>query len=79
MRAEITECAVLTVVDNAVRAGRPDLARGVHRSVQPLERAIRSWLAGWNGHPRPFVWTKTADDILDKVAAYCRRISDSGH
>ncbi|MDH6122514.1 hypothetical protein ABH930_006740, partial [Kitasatospora sp. GAS204A] len=29
--------------------------------------------------PRPFVWTKTADEILDKVAAYCRRISDSGH
>jgi hypothetical protein len=30
-------------------------------------------------HPRPFVWTKTADEILDKVAAYCQRISDSGH
>ncbi|WP_189600797.1 transposase, partial [Streptomyces lateritius] len=55
------------------------LKRGVHRSVQALERDIRSWLADWNEHPRPFVWTKTADEILDKVAAYCRRISDSGH
>ena len=55
------------------------LKRGVHRSVQALERDIRSWLADWNDHPRPFVWTKTADEILDKVAAYCRRISDSGH
>ncbi|WP_099055352.1 IS630 family transposase [Streptomyces vietnamensis] len=55
------------------------LRRGVHRSVQALERDIRAWLADWNEHPRPFVWTKTADDILDKVAAYCRRISDSGH
>ncbi|MGA5519330.1 IS630 family transposase [Streptomyces pseudogriseolus] len=55
------------------------LRRGVHRSVQALERDIRSWLADWNEHPRPFVWTKTADEILDKVAAYCRRISDSGH
>ncbi|MCX5390761.1 IS630 family transposase [Streptomyces sp. NBC_00094] len=55
------------------------LRRGVHRSVQALERDIRSWLAEWNDHPRPFVWTKTADEILDKVAAYCRRISDSGH
>ncbi|GGP58090.1 hypothetical protein GCM10010247_33540 [Streptomyces calvus] len=53
--------------------------RGVHRSVQALERDIRSWLADWNDHPRPFVWTKTADEILDKVAAYCRQISDSGH
>ncbi|MDX3088988.1 IS630 family transposase, partial [Streptomyces sp. ME02-6978a] len=43
------------------------------------ERDIRGWLADWNEHPRPFVWTKTADEILDKVAAYCRRISDSGH
>ncbi|MFE2322758.1 IS630 family transposase [Streptomyces sp. NPDC059385] len=33
----------------------------------------------WNEHPRPFVWTKTADEILDKVAVYCHRISDSGH
>ncbi|CAL9669754.1 hypothetical protein ACI3K5_32955 [Streptomyces sp. MPA0124] len=43
------------------------------------ERDIRTWLADWNEHPRPFVWTKSADEILDKVAAYCRRISDSGH
>lgn len=55
------------------------LKRGVHRSVQALERDIRNWLADWNEHPRPFVWTKTADEILDKVAACCRRISDSGH
>lgn len=55
------------------------LKRGVHRSVQALERDIRSWLADWNDHPRPFIWTKTADEILAKVAAYCRRISDSGH
>jgi transposase/transcriptional regulator with XRE-family HTH domain len=52
---------------------------GVHRSVQVLEHDIRAWLADWNEHPRPFVWTKTADEILDRVAAYCRRISDSGH
>ncbi|MFE2654566.1 IS630 family transposase, partial [Streptomyces sp. NPDC059346] len=40
--------------------------------VQALERDIRAWLTDWNEHPRPFVWTKTADEILDKVAAYCR-------
>lgn len=55
------------------------LKRGVHRSVQALERDIRSWLTDWNEQPRPFVWTKTADEILEKVAAYCHRISDSGH
>lgn len=55
------------------------LRRGVHRSVQALERDIRTWLANWNEQPRPFTWTKTADEILDKVATYRRRISDSGH
>ncbi|MFI0908795.1 IS630 family transposase, partial [Streptomyces sioyaensis] len=55
------------------------LKRSVQRSVQALERDIRNWLADWNEHPRPFIWTKTADEILDKVTAYCRRISDSGH
>jgi hypothetical protein len=42
-----------------------------------LERDIRAWLADWNEHPRPFLWTKTADEILDEVAAYCHRISGS--
>ncbi|WP_437035527.1 IS630 family transposase [Streptomyces sp. enrichment culture] len=56
-----------------------ELKRGVHRSVQALERDIRSWFADRNERPRPFVWTKTADEILDEVAAYCRRISGSGH
>ncbi len=55
------------------------LKRGVHRSVQALERDIRAWLTDWNENPRPFVWTKTANEILNKVAAYCHRISDSGH
>ncbi|WP_443033630.1 hypothetical protein [Streptomyces sp. CA2R101] len=52
--------------------------RGVHSSVQALGRDIRTWLADWNEHPRPFAWRKTSDEILDKVAAYRREISDSG-
>lgn len=37
---------------------RKKLKRGVHRSVQALERDVRAWLADWNNHPKPFVWTK---------------------
>ncbi|MFI1360268.1 IS630 family transposase [Streptomyces sp. NPDC020898] len=55
------------------------LRRGVHRSVQALERDIRAWIADWNNNPRPYVWTKSADQILESLAAYCRRIKDSGH
>ncbi|GHI84940.1 hypothetical protein Sxan_23040 [Streptomyces xanthophaeus] len=55
------------------------LRRGIHRSVRALERDIRAWRSDWNNQPRPFVWTKTADEILEKVAACCHRISDSGH
>ncbi|GGV07906.1 hypothetical protein GCM10010182_28840 [Actinomadura cremea] len=55
------------------------IRRGVHRSVQALEKDIRAWITAWNEEPRPFVWTKTADEILDAVASYCRRINDSGH
>lgn len=55
------------------------LKRGVHRSVHALEGDIRAWLADWNEHPAPFAWTKTADEILDEVAANCRRIPDSDH
>ena len=55
------------------------LRRGVHKSVQALEADIRAWVADWNQHPRPFIWTKTAEEILDSLARYCRRISDARH
>lgn len=55
------------------------IRRGVHRSVQALEKDIRDWIADWNTHPRPFIWTKTAEEILESLARYCRRISDAGH
>ncbi len=55
------------------------LRRGTHRSTKELESAIRSWIATWNEDPRPFVWHRTADEILETLAGYCERISDSGH
>lgn len=55
------------------------IRRGVHKSVQALEADIRTWVEGWNADPRPFVWKKTAEEILDSLARYCRRISDAGH
>ena len=55
------------------------LRRGVHKSVQALEKDIRAWVADWNQHPRPFIWTKTAEEILESLARYCRRISGAGH
>jgi transposase len=55
------------------------LRRGSHRSVAGLERSIRAWVALWNEDPRPFVWHKTADEILESLAAYCQRIPGTGH
>jgi transposase len=55
------------------------LQRGVHKNVQQLEADIRNWIATWNENPRPFVWTKTADEILGSLAHYCQRISGAGH
>ena len=55
------------------------LRRGTHRSVRELEADIRGWIATWNDNPRPYVWTKTADQILASIARYCTRINDSGH
>jgi transposase len=53
------------------------IRRGVHKSVQALEADIRAWIENWNQNPRPFTWTKTADEILDSLARYLARISDA--
>ena len=55
------------------------LRRSAHRTVAELETDIRKWISEWNKNPRPFVWTKTADEILETLAAYCGLITDSGH
>jgi transposase len=55
------------------------IKRGTHRSTLQLEQAIRQYLALHNESPKPFVWTKTADEILASVARFCKRISDSPH
>jgi transposase len=55
------------------------IRRGVHKSVQALEADIRTWVANWNTNPKPFVWTKTAEEILESLSRYCSRISGAGH
>ncbi len=55
------------------------LQRSDHRSVQALEADIRKWITAWNENPRPFVWTKTADQILGSLGRLMQRISNSGH
>jgi transposase len=55
------------------------IRRGTHRSTRQLVAAIENYLQHTNDHPRPFIWTKTADQILETVARFCERISDSGH
>jgi transposase len=53
--------------------------RGAHRSAAELERAILAYLDVHNENPRPFIWTKSADQILAGVARFCRRTLDSAH
>jgi hypothetical protein len=55
------------------------IRRGVHKSVHALEKDIRAWMDQWNDDPKPFVWTKTAEEILESLAKYCRRISGAAH
>ena len=58
------------------------LRRSAHRSVKELTTDLETWVATWNDNPKPFVWTKTADQILDKLKRYLTDIqqtSDAGH
>src|SRR5512144_74067 len=55
------------------------LKRGVHLLVRALNADIDAWVEHWNEDPKPFVWTKTADQILEALATYCERLTDSRH
>ena len=58
---------------------RQQIRRGTHRSTQALEKAIREYLKVYNEDPKPFIWTKTADQILESLKRYCAVISDTVH
>jgi transposase len=55
------------------------LRRSAHRSTLELERAINNYIDARNRNPMPFVWTKSADEILTSIERFCRRISETGH
>jgi transposase len=59
------------------------LRRCTHHSVKALEDDVNAWITAWNDNPKPFIWTKTADEILNNLANYCNRINktsnDSAH
>lgn len=55
------------------------LQRSDHRSVQALEKDLRNWVKAWNENPRPFIWTKTADQILASIGRLIKRINGVGH
>jgi transposase len=50
------------------------IRRGVHTSVPALENDIKDWIATWNDNPRPFTWTKTADEILSSLGDYLAKL-----
>ena len=53
------------------------LQRSAHRSLRALNKDIREWIETWNDDPKPYVWTRTADQILESIATYCNRITVS--
>ncbi|WP_328291185.1 IS630 family transposase [Kineococcus sp. NBC_00420] len=51
------------------------LRRGIHRSVADLASDIRTWTTNWNDDPKPYVWVRTADEILDRLAGYLTAVN----
>jgi len=55
------------------------IRRGTFSSVADLERAIQDFLDAHNRKPKPFIWTATADSILNKIGRFCERTSETRH
>ncbi|MCP4222436.1 MAG: IS630 family transposase [Actinomycetia bacterium] len=55
------------------------LQRSAHANTRQLSTDIIAWAESWNDNPRPYTWTKTADQILESIKQICGRITNSGH
>lgn len=55
------------------------LRRSSHNTVKELVADINAWTAAWNEDPKPFVWTKSADQILERLAGYCAQINGNDY
>jgi transposase len=55
------------------------LRRGVHKSVKQLETDILAWVDNWNDDPKPFIWVKSAEEILESLGRLLQRIKGPGH
>ena len=55
------------------------IRRGTHRSTTELEQAIEEYLRVHNENSKPFIWTKSADHILESLKIYCKLTSETGH
>lgn len=75
--ALVRPVAIISASPSIRQTGR--LRRGVHRSIQALENDIRAWINQWNSDPKPFVWTKTPDEILERLATHLQRIPAAGY
>ena len=53
------------------------LQRSAHRNVKELAADIEAWVANWNENPTPFVWHKTAEQILERIAGYCAAVNEA--
>ena len=51
------------------------LQRSARRSVKELAADIRAWVEAWNDNPKPFVWHKSAEQILERLAGYCAAVN----
>lgn len=56
-----------------------EVRRGNHRSTIELEKTIQHYIATNNEDPKPFIWNKNADQILESIKRFCLRTSNSGH
>jgi len=55
------------------------LTRSAHRNITELAADITTWVEAWNDNPHPYIWTKTADQILDRLASYCSAATDTNY
>lgn len=67
----------MTVAAGMLKTSPVEIGYDAGRPCRLHRGLLKAWVANWNENPTPFVWHKTAEQILERIAGYCAAVNEA--